>query len=212
MLQNKLKYNLPLYSSIIIWTFQVFGLIGILFWNSQWFINATPLCLMIYFGLVISNGNSSSLSFISIAFLWGLLAEIIGVQTGILFGSYAYGETLGLKIFGAPLVIGLNWVTTVIICASIVNKLKIQKHYKILTAIALMLLLDFFIEPVAPKMDMWSFSNIGHAPLSNYVTWALVALPLQLLYFYKKLEFSFFLSMNLYISQLLFFIALGLAL
>ena len=81
---------------------------------------------MIYFGLVISNGNSSSLSFISIAFLWGLLAEIIGVQTGILFGSYAYGETLGLKIFGAPLVIGLNWVTTVIICASIVHKLKLQ--------------------------------------------------------------------------------------
>ena len=97
MLQNKLKYNLPLYSSIIIWTFQIFGLIGILFWNSQWFINATPLCLMIYFGLVISNGNSSSLSFISIAFLWGLLAEIIGVRTPIISASKPHRNAIDIK-------------------------------------------------------------------------------------------------------------------
>ena len=212
MLQDKLKFNLPFYSSIIIWTFQVFGLIGILFWDSQWFINTTPLCLLIYFGLVISNGTNKNLSFILISFLWGLFAEIIGVQTGVLFGSYMYGETLGLKIFGAPLVIGLNWVTTVIICASIANQLKVPTHFKILISIALMLFLDYFIEPVAPKIDMWSFSGIQHAPLSNYITWALVALPLQYIYHYKKLEFNLPLSVNLYISQLLFFIVLGLAL
>ena len=117
-----------------------------------------------------------------------------------------------LKIFGAPLVIGLNWVTTVIICASIANQLKVPTHFKILISIALMLFLDYFIEPVAPKIDMWSFSGIQHAPLSNYITWALVALPLQYIYHYKKLEFNLPLSVNLYISQLLFFIVLGLAL
>ena len=74
-----------------------------------------------------------------------------------------------------------------------------------------MIFLDFFIEPVAPMIDMWSFSNSDVAPLSNYITWALVALPLQIYYIMKKLEFNFTVSLNLYLSQLLFFVILNFA-
>jgi hypothetical protein len=41
--------NLPVYSSLIIWTFQIFGAVGILFWNSQWFIKMTHHVLNIVF-------------------------------------------------------------------------------------------------------------------------------------------------------------------
>jgi len=75
-----------------------------------------------------------------------------------------------------------------------------------------MIFLDLFIEPVAPRIDMWSFSFSESAPLSNYITWFIVALPLQLYFVIKKLEFNFTLSVNLYLSQLIFFMALSFAL
>ena len=43
-----------------------------------------------------------------LVFLGGFFIEAIGVSTGIIFGSYQYGEALGPKIFHTPLLIGLN--------------------------------------------------------------------------------------------------------
>ena len=39
----------------------------------------------------------------------GLLAEILGVHTGLPFGSYTYADTLGPKFAGVPVVIPLAW-------------------------------------------------------------------------------------------------------
>ena len=140
-----------------------------------------------------------------------MLAEIIGVNTGLIFGSYNYGDSLGIKVMDVPILIGINWIITAIICGTIARKIKVLKYFQVTIAIALMLLLDFFIEPVAPMMDMWNFSNTNSAPLSNYITWAIVALPLQIYFVVKKLEFNFAISANLYLSQLLFFAALNFA-
>ena len=43
-------------------------------------------------------------------FLLGFVVEVVGVQTGLIFGSYSYGATLGVKLFDTPLLIGLNWI------------------------------------------------------------------------------------------------------
>jgi len=204
--------NLPVYSSLIIWTFQIFGAVGILFWNSQWFIKMTPLCLMLYFSILIINNKKHSIFFLYMTFFWGMLSEIIGVNTGLIYGSYSYGSTLGIKLLNVPLIIGVNWITTTAICGTIASKLRVRSHLKILIAILLMIFLDLFIEPVAPRIDMWSFSFSESAPLSNYITWFIVALPLQLYFVIKKLEFNFTLSVNLYLSQLIFFMALSFAL
>ena len=38
-----------------------------------------------------------------------MLAEILVVSYGIIFGNYKYGEILGYKVLGVPLIIGINW-------------------------------------------------------------------------------------------------------
>ena len=43
-----------------------------------------------------------------------MLTEAIGVNTGLLFGTYEYGANLGFKIFGVPLIIGVNWTVLII--------------------------------------------------------------------------------------------------
>jgi Protein of unknown function (DUF422). len=98
--------NLSTYSSLIIWTFQVFGAVGILFWNREWFIQFIPICLILYFLILLKNNKNNNIFFLFIVFCWGMLSEIIGVNTGLIFGSYTYGNSLGIKLMNVPIV---NW-------------------------------------------------------------------------------------------------------
>jgi putative membrane protein len=40
--------------------------------------------------------------------------EVVGVKTGLIFGEYKYGSTLGIKLFEVPLIIGFNWVFVIL--------------------------------------------------------------------------------------------------
>ena len=200
------------FALVTIWAFQIFGAIGILFWNREWFINMTPFTLLLYFIILYNRdlGNLKKVFFLLLTFTWGIFSEIIGVNTGLIFGSYEYGKTLGFQVLNVPLVIGINWVVTTVICGTIASQVKVKAPLQILIAITLMLILDGLIEPVAPKIDMWKFNHEGGtAPLSNYISWGLVALPLQSYLVLKNLRFDIYISSNLYLSQLLFFAALS---
>ena len=199
------------YALIAIWAFQIFGAIGILFWDREWFINMTPFTLLMYFLILYYKnwGDRKKIIFLLLTFSFGILSEIIGVNTGLIFGSYKYGQTLGFQIMNVPMVMGIIWVNTTLICGTIASQVKVQMPLRILIAISLMLLLDAFIEPIAPRIDMWRFDHEnGSAPLSNYITWAAIALPLQSYFIFYKLKFDIALSSSLYVSQLLFFAAL----
>jgi putative membrane protein len=67
-----------------------------------------------------------------------------------------------------------------------------------------MVLIDLVIEPVAPIFDYWTFTE-HVAPLSNYIGWFLVALPIQLgvQYWIREKEYTF--SAHLVLVHFLFF-------
>jgi putative membrane protein len=113
-----------------------------------------------------------------LSFIVGLIAEWIGVHTGLLFGNYYYGNNLGFKYFDVPLVIGLNWGLLVICAGSIANRFKLETISTVILGAALMTGLDYLMEPVAIKSDFWHWKN-GEIPIYNFVCWFLVALPLQ---------------------------------
>ena len=146
--------------------------------------------------------------FLLFAFLIGMTAEWIGVHTGLLFGDYAYGENLGVKIGEVPLIIGINWAMLVIISASLAETLVFAWYIKAFIASVFMLFLDFLIEPVAIVSDYWTWN--GEIPLSNYVTWFLVTLLLQGIYFRFKLAETNKVAIALYGIQVLFFTILNL--
>jgi putative membrane protein len=101
--------------------------------------------------------------------------EMIGVESGLIFGTYAYGEGLGLKWHDTPLIIGVNWVILVYCSSAILEQYTHWKSVvKILAASALMLLYDVVLEIAAPKMDMWVF-NHEEVPIANYVAWFVIA-------------------------------------
>ena len=108
----------------IIWLFHLSGLVGLLYIDKNLFASLTPLNLFISSTLLFVNQKSLKKKEIIIVFLIfsiGMIAEILGVNYGLIFGKYDYGENLGLKLLGVPVLIGLNWVVLTFICGSISN-------------------------------------------------------------------------------------------
>lgn len=83
----------------------------------------------------------------------GYLIELIGIITGLIFGEYAYGSGLGLKLFDVPLIIGLNWAILVFATAALTQQFLWPTWLKATLAATLMVAYDFFLEPVAINFD-----------------------------------------------------------
>ena len=88
-----------------------------------------------------------------------LIIEIIGVNTGVLFGTYAYGPAFGPRILHTPVLIGLNWLILIYCSAAIVNHHFKQRISRLLAGSLLMVAYDLILEYVAPIMDMWSWDT-----------------------------------------------------
>jgi putative membrane protein len=183
------SYFLPttkkgLLSVFLIWLVTISGIIGISQGMAEWFLPKTPFNLLMGAGLLLWNfppqRTWQGVAIWSIVFLGGMLAETLGVQYGLFFGAYHYGDNLGPSLFGVPLLIGINWMITTFLTAYC-SKLVFQDKWKsaVLGAF-LMLLLDVLIEPVAPLLGFW-YWDAGFAPLQNYVTWFSLGLAFQLL-------------------------------
>ena len=200
------KFSLSNISIGLLWLFHVSGIIGIVYGNSDWFVSATPLNLSLCFILIFLNTPiNKELLFIFIAcFFLGMIAEILGVNYQLIFGSYHYGEILGPKIMGVPLLIGINWFILIMITAAIAQEFSSKLWQQILIGIMLMVFLDLLIEPIAPLLDFWEFEG-GEAPFQNFIGWALVSLPLQVFFQRLKIRFNNSFPYHLYLLQVLFF-------
>ena len=207
-----MKKNQGVFLIAILIIFHMVGLIGIMLPDfKQLILSLSFLNLLLAFTVILLAENENKLlliSFLSIAFIIGISVELIGVHTGMLFGDYSYGANLGPKLWGVPLVIGINWGVLSITTASITQKINLPVYFKIIVNAFLLVLFDFVMEPVAMKSDFWSWKN-DEIPLFNYVCWFFVALILQLIYHWIRKPKSNKVFNALFVIQLLFFIILN---
>ena len=203
------KYKAWILIGILIILYTV-GLIGLSLEDyREDFLGLSFVNLLISFIILLLARYQHSLSFyvfVCFAFTIGMAAEWIGVHTGVLFGNYSYGESLGFKLFEVPLIIGVNWVMLTVMSTSIVAKLHLHWVLRACLSALLMLLLDIFIEPVAIVSDYWTWE--GEIPLYNYMSWFIITLFLHLIYFGVNLAEKNKVATALYFIQLIFFIIL----
>lgn len=143
------------------------------------FLKLIPLALILSFlALVVFNTSKIEWkaigAYLAIYFI-SFIVEAIGVNTGQIFGYYHYGNSLGLKLFETPFIIGVNWLFMVYSTAAIVGRWKLHSIFKIIVAASIMLLYDLVLEQVAPKLDMWHW-KIEIVPFQNYIAWFTLAL------------------------------------
>lgn len=195
------------FSIFLLILFHVAALIGVSIGYKDWFVSKTPLNLFITSLLLIWNYPLDSLKkwlLGLVLFLAGMTVEWIGVQSGLLFGNYSYGENMGPLFDGVPYFIGVYWAVLVFITGNISSRISQNLFTKILIGSILMVLLDYFMEKVAPAFDFWTFEG-GIAPLENYITWFAVAAVLHFIFQKAKTKGDFIFSLTLYMIQLLFF-------
>lgn len=175
------------------------------------FLTMIPSFLLLSLVLLLISHPNWSLSFALWALavvLFGIGIEWLGVQTMAIFGSYHYGDTLGWKIDGIPLVIGVNWLILAYCSKDIADRIFKHRFFAILFAALLMVFLDFLIEPVAMRLEFWYWPN-DQVPLQNYVGWFFVTLGLFGLGEPLKLKWENPGSVVLYLCMLVFFAALN---
>jgi|SRR5574344_1844680 uncharacterized membrane protein len=178
--------------------------------TSSVFLLLTPLalCLSAYLLMVYHVFKKGDvLVFVSIVVL-GFVIEAIGVSTGVVFGRYQYGETMGLKVFDTPLLIGVNWLFLSYSGLSIASKIPFIKRLDVVVAPLIMLIYDVVLETVAPKTDMWTWDN-QTIPMQNYLVWFLVGFCFVGLLKFARINTKNKVAPLLYICQLCFFVVLA---
>ena len=171
---------------IIIAVLAIWHLVGFIGFHSDFFYLfsiLTPLNMMLSFWvLYVTSKKSEKLkAILLLTYFIGLAVEVIGINTGIPFGTYVYLEGLGPKIMDTPWVMGLNWVVVSWAAVQSASYFSTQsKLYKWAISIVIMLIIDLVMEPVAPDLRMWIFAGSGPG-LMNYLGWALTSAVIQIL-------------------------------
>lgn len=190
----------------------VVGVAGLVSSYQGLFLSLTALNLALTCGVYIwAHGEFSSkfkLSFLSV-FLIGLVVEMIGVNTGLLFGAYTYGEPLGFKILDTPVLIGVNWFLLSFSSYGLLKSLIDQQWLRILAGATLMTALDYLIEPVAIALDFWSWEAVD-VPPQNYLMWFVTAAVVHWVLNLINESTNKFLSFGIFGIQFVFFLTLNL--
>jgi len=214
-MSTDLHKNKKLKAFAILWVTLVhfFGIIGVYF-LPDWFLPATPLVILVSAIVVILRyekyRQSRIVAFIVIAFL-AYLIEVYGVQTGNLFGTYTYGNNLGWKLFGVPIIIGVNWAALLMVSQQLTTHY-IGINNRFFSAVSvgvLMTMFDLLLEVLAPQFDFWSFTHLNYAPLQNFIGWFGVSFCFGL-YTYSHFRNQNRTAVLFGIAQLVFFMVLGL--
>ncbi len=215
--------NRTRFATILAIAMHLAGVLGILFGMQDLFGKLTPFNLLVMFGLLIwtlPQRSPKLLLFLVLASFTGFICEMIGVKTGALFGDYIYGDILGWKINGVPVLISVNWFIVIYGSGMLAVQLRqfIASRFPFKNAVYSKLLglsiiidgaliatlFDWVMEPAAVKLGFWSWEG-GHIPLLNYTSWFLISMALLLIFSRLKLKPHIF-AVNLLLIQTVFFL------
>jgi len=209
-IQNKLHVN---FNKVLAF-FVIFYAVGITGMSVPFtfplFVQLTPLALLlsaVALAMFHTDYSKKSLLIFGLIYFAGFFIEVLGVQTGLIFGNYIYGTGLGIKVFKTPLIIGLNWLLLVYVTVSLTDRLHTHIIVKVFLSAGILLAYDLVLEQVAPKLKMWSWAD-DTIPFQNYVAWYLIALVFNGIVKVSGINMKNRLAALILICQLVFFTVL----
>ncbi|MCD9196716.1 carotenoid biosynthesis protein [Aeromicrobium wangtongii] len=134
--------------------------------------------------VTVTRGPVALLALVVVAGGGGLVAEAVGVHTGVPFGSYAYAGTLGPQVIGVPAVVPLAWLMMAYPALLVARRL-IGRHRAAVPVVAAWALTswDVFLDPQMVDAGHWrwahptpSLPGVDDIPLTNFAGWLVVSL------------------------------------
>ncbi len=142
-------------------------------------------CYMAIIPIIFTKYRKYPLLYI-VAFSVGLVFEVIGVHTGIPFGSYEYVMLGPFRVLDVPISIPIMWGIY-----SMLTYLTARTWFKgwklVVYASILMVLIDLVLDPLMTSWKAWVWKGgwgptIYGIPLSNYIGWFIVSLTIMTIY------------------------------
>ena len=206
--------------------FHTIGFAGIVFFKSDFIIQSTPFNLLLMFGLLVWTQREKNLFFwlfVLVTFAAGIVVEMIGVNTQLLFGDYSYGKVLGYQVNNVPVIIGINWFLIIYCCGITVQTILMKAITKVATETStppmvlkalsvivdgatLAVFIDWIMEPVALQLGYWTWN--GDIPVYNYICWFVVAIAMLAVFHFLKFNKQNKFAVHLLMIQVLFFLLL----
>jgi uncharacterized membrane protein len=127
---------------------------------------------------------------VCVAVSWGF--EAVGVATGTVYGYYHYGDALGVKIAGVPLIIPLAWFMMVyaswIMAHILLEGARNPQSFtgalaRAMIASAAMTAWDTVMDPGMAKSGIWIWEKGGAyfgVPFQNFIGWVITTLAIYL--------------------------------
>lgn len=132
---------------------------------------------------LVTRGARTAVLLLLVTALPGYAVEVLGVHTGFPFGTYAYSDALGRRVWGVPPVIGLAWTMLAWPAALAARRLVSNTTARIAVGAWALASADLFLDPqqVAAGHWTWRFPSphlpgVEDIPLTNYLGWLGVAL------------------------------------
>lgn len=200
------------FAIIIIILFHLIGMVGLSINSTKpLFLQLVPYHLLLMLAVIIISHqriDGKLPLLIIILFVLGYSVEWLGVNKHLLFGDYQYGKTLGLQLFGVPLMIGVNWFLLTYSTGIAMQHSSLKSMvFRILCGGLMLVLLDTLIEPVALRFDYWYWIN-DVIPLKNYICWFFVSAFMLLIFELFHFNKQSFVAPVLLITQFIFFAVL----
>jgi bisanhydrobacterioruberin hydratase len=164
--------------------------------------------LVFAFGLLNNHRKLSAFTFwgiLTILFLF--LIQVIGINTGAIYGLYWFNDTLSTQFANVPIIITFNWAMLILASYGTISKFVKNRYVRALISSLLIVLLDLFMEPVAMKLNYWSWQS-NSVPIQNYIAWFLLSYVFSTFLAVFKIHARSALFRFYFITQLLFFIIL----
>jgi putative membrane protein len=162
----------------------------------------------------LSFGIKYASAYFTMTLLFGYFIELLGVHSGWPFGIYSYDASLGVALFGVPLVVPFAWV--MMVHPALVAARKVSTKWTFLYGGALLAAWDLFLDPQMVAAGRWTWEVTGahipfvpDVPLSNFFGWllagcAIVALLNVALPFERRKESASLRAVTILLTWVLF--------
>lgn len=123
-------------------------------------------------------------TYFSVTFLFAMVVEQLGVQTGWPFGTYSYDASLGFQILSVPLVVPFAWI--MMAHPVLVAARRVTRDWTFLYGGAFLMAWDLFLDPQMVIAQRWTWEFTGshvpyqpEIPLSNAAGWLFAGMGLM---------------------------------
>jgi putative membrane protein len=133
-----------------------------------------------------SRGPAGAVGLLAVTAVPGFAVEVLGVHTGVPFGSYHYGSSLGGHVLGVPPVIALAWTMLAWPAAIAARHLVRGPVPRVVVGAWALASADLFLDPQMVAAHRWTWAapaphlpGVPDVPLTDYAGWFAVALLLS---------------------------------